>query len=160
MHRLWRQWLWEVDCVAPVTEACGDMNHMHVLGLLLCFMEETFYQNKDDTACLPHLLPGVPLVHLYAQKPIAQYTLRELATQVECLQLSWGQVLSNSDWEKVDELLKRLMARLGFLAHHAFPEKDVLDDPQYLTPIPDKQLFIITRKCIRQLICIFFCLFR
>ena len=165
--KLWKQWLWEVDCTAPATEACGDMNHMHALGLLLCFMEEAYPSNitkrNDDEIVMisiQHLLPNVPLVHLYGPKPISQFTLRELITQLECLQLSWGQILSNSELEHVDELLRSLMARLGYLAHNAFPENDVLDDPQYITQSPGKSLFIITRKCLRQLICIFFILYR
>jgi hypothetical protein len=167
MPKLWKKWLWGTNCIAPVSEACGDMNHMHVLGLLLCFMEEAY--GDKEVLCVPSVLPAAPLVHLYAQKPMAQYSLRELTTQLECLQLSWGQVLSNCDWDKVDLVLKQLMARLGFLAHRAFPEDaGLLDDPQYIAQLPcidehDEQgrpLFIITRKCIRQCICIFFSLYR
>lgn len=171
MPKLWKKWLWGTNCIAPVSEACGDMNHMHVLGLLLCFMEDAYNQNQTcEVPCVQALLPAAPLVHLYAQKPIAQYSLRELTTQLECLQLSWGQVLSTCDWDKVAQVLKLLMARLGFLAHRAFPESaGLLDDPQYITAIPllqqhqqppGQSLFIITRKCIRQSICIFFSLFR
>jgi hypothetical protein len=159
--KLWRKWLWGTNCIELGTEACGDMNHMHVLGLLLCFMEEA-YNVEDGAQCstVQQLLPSAPLVHLYADKPIANYTLRELTTQLECLQLSWGEIMSNCDWGHVTTALKRLMARLGYLAHRAFPENDALDDPQYITQLPGAPLFIITRKCIRQLICIFFALFR
>lgn len=175
MPKLWRKWLWGTNCIDPGTEKCGDMNHMHVLGLLLCFMEEAYGPAAEADAdadadanagCFSYLsvqqlLPTAPLVHLYGQKPIMEYTLRELTTQLECLQLSWGDVMTNCDWTDVEQVLKRLMARLGFLAHHAFAENEhLLDDPQYITQIPGKQLFIITRKCIRQLICIFFSLFR
>jgi len=125
-------------------------------------MEEAY--GKDESShsdSIQQLLATTPLVHLYAQKPIADYTLRELTTQIECLQLSWGEIMSNCDWSNVERALKLLMARLGFLAHHAFNEEDnVLDDPQYITQIPGQALFIITRKCIRQFICTFFSLFR
>ena len=153
---LWHEWLWGTDCIAPVEEACGDMNQMHMLGLLL-----SFFEALDDTPqmTISGLLPSVPLVHLY-RKPVAAYTLRELTTQVECLQLSWGCVLSHSELPNVNRALKGLMGRLGSIAQHAFSESDsVLDDQQYITTIPDEH-FIVTRKYLRQMICVFFILFR
>ena len=54
------------------------MNHMHVLGLLLAFMEK---EPTPSEANIQSLLPSVPLVHLY-KKPVGQFTLRELTTQV------------------------------------------------------------------------------
>jgi hypothetical protein len=158
--KLWQKWLWGTNCIDIGTEACGDMNHMHVLGLLLCFMEQN-YSLESSSSSIQHLLANTPSVHLYAHKSIADYTLRELTTQLECLQLSWGEIMSNCDWSNVECVLKLLMARLGYLAHHAFTEEDnVLDDPQYITQIPEQPLFIMTRKCIRQFICTFFSLFR
>ena len=158
LARLWQTWLWGADCIAQGTEPCGDMNHMHVLGLLLCLVESV--QEREQTTLLQTLLPAVPLVHLHPQTPIAQFSLRELTSQIECLQLSWGAVLSHNKWENVGEALRRLMARLGFLAHHAFPADTVLDDPQHITPIPGQQLVITTRKYIRQMVCILLVLFR
>jgi hypothetical protein len=80
------------------------------------------------------------------------------------LQLSWGQVLSHGDFEVYYEVLKKLFARFGYIIHHAYSKDDVdLDDPQYITPIPssdEKEVFIATRKYIRQMICIFLSLFR
>jgi hypothetical protein len=161
LQRLWTEWLWGTDCVARGTEPCGDMNEMQVLGLLLCFAEALQERADKDTMMLQALLPSVPLVHLHP-KPIAQFSLRELTTQIECLQLSWGAVLSHSRWESVGDALRRLMARLGFIAHHAFPPDTVLDDPQHITPIPgqEKLLMITTRKYIRQMVCILLVLFR
>ena len=154
---IWMEWLWKTDCIAKLMEGCGDMNHMHVLGVLISFMEAL--EPPPGEQCLHVLLSSVPLVHLY-QKPISSYTQRELTTQLECLQLSWGCILSHCDFEKVSETLRRLMARFGVIAHHAFPEKQVLDDQQYTTPIPGSGMLIATRKYIRQMVCIFLSLFR
>lgn len=86
--------------------------------------------------------------------------------KVECLQLSWGQVLSHGDFDPCCKILKMLFARFGHLIHHAYThsEDSELDDPQYMTQIPtadsDEGLFITTRKYARQMVCIFFALFR
>jgi hypothetical protein len=74
-------------------------------------------------------------------------------------------VLSHGDFDTYLKLLKLLFARFGYLIHHAYPNADVseLDDPQYMTPIPAStgtEVFITTRKYIRQMICIFISLFR
>jgi len=156
LKQLWHTWLWGVDCTAPGTEACGDMNQMHMLGLLLCLTEGV----RPHNVLLRSLLPSVPLVHLHPNKPIAQYSLRELTTQIECLQLSWGSVLSHSRWINVGEVLRCLMGRLGVLAHHAYPHDTVLDDPQHITTIPGQPFVIATRKYIRQMICVLLILFR
>lgn len=158
---LWKEWLWGSDCTAMGTEAAGDMSRMHALGLLLSLAEASKW--TDDETCLHSLLPSVPLVHLY-RKPITHFSLRELTSQAECLQLSWGCVLSHCEWERVSEALLRLMGRLGQIAHCAFPEKDVnMDDPQYVTPLQangGQRLLIVTRKYIRQMVCILLILFR
>ena len=55
------------------------------------------------------------------------------------------------------------MGRLGQLARHAFSEQEaILDDPQYITPIPSSPdvYYITTRKYLRQMICILIILFR
>lgn len=85
---------------------------------------------------------------------------------MECLQLSWGQILSHGDFDTYFNLLKLLLARFGCIIHRAYPNVDnnsVLDDPQYMTPIPsdrEEGLFITTRKYIRQMVSIFLALFR
>ena len=135
----WNFWLWECNCIEPMLECCGDMNQMHLAGLLISFIEDLKWEGGT---ALPSLLPHVPLVHLYT-KPIAAYTLRELTTQVECLQLSWGCVLSHSELPSVLETLKRLMARLGHIVQYAYQESDmILDDSQYLTSIPGGELLL------------------
>ena len=161
-EQVWDDWIWGSNCIDPVIESCGDMNYMHVLGLLIALVEALEW--KEDKKTIQDLLPMVPLVHLYS-KPIQCFTLRELTTQLECLQLSWGCVLSHSDLDHVSDTLKRLMGRLGELAHHAYQQSDgVLDDPQYITSIPHNNnqtvLYITTRKYIRQMICILLVLFR
>ncbi len=91
-----------------------------------------------------------------------------MSFQVECLQLSWGQVMCQGDLDSCDKVLKLLFARFGTIIHRAYPKSDntVLDDPQYITQIPSENeeeedaLFITTRKYIRQMVCIFLALFR
>lgn len=117
-QELWQRWLWGVDCNMEIEEELGDMNTAHLLGLLLCVLE-----GIDASASLRvgERLPRSPLVHLF-NKPVAEYTLREVVDQMECLQLSWGEVVSNADVEDLDSVLHALMARLGVIAHHAYAQ--------------------------------------
>jgi hypothetical protein len=163
-QNIWDEWLWGTDCNEMIDEKCGDMNHMHVLGILLALIESMMHDKKgeEDNETMENLLPDIPLVHLN-NKAISDYSLRELTNQVECMQLSWGQVLSHGDFETYYKVLKRLFARFGHIIHHAYPSVDniVLDDPQYITQIPSTSgLFITTRKYIRQMVCVFLALFR
>jgi hypothetical protein len=158
---LWNEWLWETDCNASIDENCGDMNQMHIVGIFLALME-SMMTDCDDF--VEKMLPDIPLVHLH-NKSISEYSLRELTDQVECLQLSWGQVLSHGDFETYYSILKKLFSRFGYIIHHAYPIaadlSKVLDDPQYITQIPsDEKLYITTRKYIRQMVCVFLILFR
>ena len=64
-------------------------------------------------------------------------------------------------------LVKACMARLGHIAHHAYPTGGaVLDDPQHTSVLPDTGdggaggLSIISRKALRQAICTCFSLLR
>jgi len=75
---LWLEWLWEMDCNAVIDESCGDMNPMHILGILLTLLE-SMKEATDDR--LEAFLPEIPLVHLH-KKPISKYSLRELTDQV------------------------------------------------------------------------------
>jgi len=174
-QKVWREWLWESNCVAPPLDQCCDMNRMHVLGILCCLAEAAQPELATYREAVgPNLIPSVPLVHLYPHVPIAQLTLRQLFDQMECLQLHWGPVLSSFEpcggpkkHEAVLQILKALMARLGVMAHHAYNEQcQVLDDPQHLTPLPqqqqqhDEKLFIISRKSLRKAICVLFALVR
>jgi hypothetical protein len=162
LENIWNEWLWNNDCNAPLEEIYGDMNAMHIIGILIALLESM--TPSDNHALLQNFMPDIPLVHLH-KKPIANYSLRELTNQVECLQLSWGQVLSHGDFDAYWCGLRKLFARFGYIIHHAYTkaEDSVLDDPQYMTPIPSSnntEVFITTRKYIRQMVCIFFSLFR
>ena len=75
---LWLEWLWEMDCNAVIDESCGDMNPMHILGILLALLESMKETTED---ILEVFLPEIPLVHLH-KKPISKYSLRELTDQV------------------------------------------------------------------------------
>ena len=161
---IWNEWLWGTDCNEMIDEKCGDMNHMHILGIFLALIESMMHDNGEvDQDTMEDLLPDIPLVHLH-NKAISDYSLRELTNQVECMQLSWGQVLSHGDFQMYYKVLKKLFARFGHIIHRAYPNVDnntVLDDPQYITQIPSTTgLFITTRKYIRQMVCVFLALFR
>ena len=185
-ERLWKRWLWESDCNALPLEQCCDMNQMHVLGVLCCLAEACdppmpFFEMSIGHEMLPH----TPVVHLHPETPIARLSLRQLFDQLECLQLNWGPVLSgiamkaatdeaNDDNDSCfrppfsELLLRCLMARLGEIAHNAYTEEEgVLDDPQHATPLPssrkeeaDQQMLLISRKSLRQGICVLFSLMR
>ncbi len=75
---LWNEWLWKTDCNAMIEEIYGDMNKMHILGILLALLESMV---SDDDIFLHDLVPNIPLVHLHKKK-ISQYTMRELTNQV------------------------------------------------------------------------------
>ena len=80
---------------------------------------------------------------------------------MECLQLSWGCVLSHSELSLVDQALRKLMGRLGEITRYAYSASDgIMDDPQYITLVPSHGLYITTRKYIRQMLCLFLVLFR
>jgi hypothetical protein len=92
MQSLWNEWLWGSDCNAMIDEDTGDMNSMHIFGILLALLESMQIEGKEcEEDSVESLLPFIPLVHLY-KKPIAEYTLRELTSQV-CLfcvlKISW-----------------------------------------------------------------------
>ena len=159
-QELWQRWLWGTDCNMEIEEELGDMNTAHLECLLLCVLESV---NASPSIRVKEKLPRSPLVHLF-DKPVAEYTLREVVDQMECLQLSWGEVVSNADVQDLESVLRALMARIGVIAHHAYAQTSpILDDPQYMTPLPvgdGTQMNIMSRKCIRQLCCMFFALFR
>ena len=165
---VWQRWLWESDCNAPPLEQCCDMNPMHVLGVLCC-MEEARAppMTHFGTPIGPAMLPHTPVVHLYPDVPIGRLSLRQLLDQLECLQLHWGPVLGGmmmmSLMSDSEALLRALMARLGEIAHRAYTEADgVLDDPQHCTPLPGPAggHMVISRKSLRQAICVLFSLMR
>jgi len=155
----WEQWVWKSDCNAPPLEECCDMNRMHGFGILCCLHEAAVpcaaYHESLET-----LVPTLPAVHVHENKRISEFSLRELVDQVECMQLNWGQIIVFASQERSEALVKGIMARLGFIASHAFeyhkPEDGyeglILDDPQYITLLPHN-MAIISRKALRQLIC-------
>ena len=167
-ERVWRRWLWESDCNAPPLEQCCDMNQMHVLGVLCCLEEARV---PPVSSIGPLMLPHTPVVHLYPEVPISRLSLRQLLDQLECLQLHWGPVLTGMAMSaeegvtrlSAEMLLRALMARLGEIARHAYTEEEgVLDDPQHCTPLPpgEQTRKVISRKSLRQAICVLFSLMR
>ena len=151
--RVWQEWLWESDCNAPPSELCCDMNRMHGLGVLCCV---NLSKLPTEPKGLPELLPLLPAIHLHGSKPICEFSLRELMDQLECMQLHWGQIVGDI------APLHAIMARLGSIVSHAFAttkpedgyENVVLDDPQHTTVMPQQQMSIISRKSLRQMICV------
>jgi hypothetical protein len=77
-EKLWNAWLWKNDCNAAIEESYGDMNQMHIMGILVALLESMV---SDDNVFLHNVVPNIPLVHLHKKK-ISQYSLRELTTQV------------------------------------------------------------------------------
>ena len=161
-EKLWQRWLWECDCNAPPLDRCFDMNEMHCLGILACLGELLTEPvlPQYELAIPPELMPEV--IHLHPEQPIATFSLRETLDQIECLQLHWGPMLTESGAARSLEVLRALMARLGHIAHHAFPaEGAVLDDPQHITALPDRAGWaVVSRKSLRQAICVLFSLLR
>ena len=159
---LWQTWLWETDCNALPSEKCCDMNKMHVLGIMCCLLEASCPVPQFRIP-VSSIITELPIIHLHT-KPICEFSLRELIDQIECMQLNWGQVIAESIQDSL-LLVKACMARLGQIAHHAYPADGfVLDDPQHTTPLPvsnsDLNLSIISRKSLRQTICLCFSLLR
>jgi len=153
MAQVWKEWLWESDCNALPSELCCDMNRMHGLGILCCVHLSKLPMQPIG---LPELLPLLPAIHLHGDKPVCEFSLRELMDQLECMQLHWGQIVGDK------APLHAMMARLGFIVGQAFqtskPEDGydgvVLDDPQHTTVLPQTQMSIISRKSLRQMICV------
>jgi hypothetical protein len=134
---------------------------MHCAGILCCVHEAAapvhMYQES-----LPEIIPSMSAIHLHENKRICAFTLRELMDQIECIQLNWGRIVACMR-EGSRELLKGAMARVGFLATHAFetPKTEngydgfVLDDPQHICMVPPQgKLSILARKSLRQAVCI------
>jgi hypothetical protein len=159
---LWKTWLWGTDCNAPPSDKCCDMNKMHVLGIMCCLLEASNPVSQFNVP-VSSIITELAIIHLHP-KPICEFSLRELIDQIECMQLNWGQVIAESVQNSLI-LVKACMARLGQIAHHAYPTDGiVLDDPQHTTPLPvsnsELGLSIISRKALRQTICLCFSLLR
>jgi hypothetical protein len=138
------------------------MNKMHVLGIMCCLQEYTCPVSQF-TQPVSNIIPELSIIHLYP-KPISNFSLRELIDQLECMQLNWGPVIGESIQGSL-LLVKACMARLGQIAHHAYPaDGAVLADPQHTTPLPashvETSLSIISRKSLRQAVCTCFSLLR
>lgn len=181
-HRVWERWLWGTNGNALPLEQCWDMNEMHVFGIMCCIRESVVLSSNAVTYTTNEILPleeypELNIIHLHSDKAIQDYSLREMLDQLECLQLNWGKIigslLDNDQIELASHLLKACMSKLGSISRFAFQiEGHVLDDPQHITPLPDIQVAqqqqqltetsygVISRKCLRQSICIFFSLWR
>ena len=167
--RLWNCWLWGTAVNQALIDECGDMNLNQGIGVFMCVMLSHTYAASSDDRCIVDILPHSPLVHL-TKVPIHSLTQRQLSDQVECLQLSWGSVVGSH--EHLEGLCRRLlcllMARLGVLVQHTYSGAPTpLDAIQYTTILPasggssgEPTLYIVTRKYIRQLCCMFVILFR
>jgi len=178
--KVWNKWLWGTDCNAQPIEQCWDMNEMHIYGILCCLEES---ENPSSDICQYSLVailnesqyPELTILHLHGNKKLADFTLRELIDQIECLQLNWGKfigsLLDNRQLDVAFLLLKGIASHIGNIAHHAFSsDGDMLDDPQYMSMLPklhhheigefEVTYAIISRKALRQAISILHILFR
>jgi hypothetical protein len=161
---LWRRWLWGCDCNALPLEQCCDMNEMHALGVLVCLRERTRPVSLFKRPLNEETVGGLSVLHLHVETPVCALSLRELLDQLECLQLNWGPALSDWGPDTALKVLRALMARLGGIAHRAFPVGgQVLDDTQHVTPLPAAVaagLGVVSRKSLRQALCVLFALLR
>lgn len=173
---VWDKWLWNTDCNALPLDQCWDMNEMHTIGVL-CALHESQNPSSNAIQCKTNEIfpedefPELTVVHLHEDKCIGEFSLRELLDQLECLQLNWGKIIGElMEIKKLDlakYLLKACLGRLGQIAHHAYEfEGATLDDPQYITMLPEtlfqaeRKFAVISRKTLRQTICLLFSLFR
>ena len=161
-NALWRRWLWECDCNALPIEQCYDMNEMHALGVLACLGEHAQPVGLYAHPLNAETVGGPAVVHLHPTMAVALLSLRETIDQIECLQLHWGPAIGDWGAQQARVVLRALMARIGEIAHHAYPIglEEILDDPQHTTPIEGSSLGVVSRKSLRQAICVFFALLR
>ena len=161
---LMRRWLWGAECNAPPLERCCDMNEMHIIGILVCLGEHAcpvplYHEalNKESAGG-----EGPDIIFLHPDTPIKCLSLRETLDQLECLQLHWGPTIAECGYEHAARILRAMMSRVGEIAHHAYPaEGQVLDDPQHTTLLPGSDgLGVISRKSLRQAICVLLALWR
>jgi hypothetical protein len=158
--QVWQKWVWRTDCNALPTDDCCDMNQMHGWGILCCIRESACPVPAYEQSVV-EIAPDLPVLHLQSEKPVCEFSLRELMDQIECMQLNWGKIVGLTD-DHGDALLRAVMARVGFITNHAFethrPEEGyeglVLDDPQHTTSLPGQTMAIIARKSLRQIVCV------
>ena len=117
----WRRWVWGSDCNALPTESCCDMNPMHGWGILCC-VREWARPVAAYSESVGAIAPEIEVLHLQGEKPVSEFSLRELVDQIECMQLHWGKIVGLSE-DHGEALLKAVMARVGFIANHAFENR-------------------------------------
>jgi len=176
---VWHKWLWNTNCNALPKDECWDFNEMHTFGVL-CALREAECPSSNAIQCKTNDIfpedefPELSVIHVQDEKCIGEYSLRELIDVLECIQLNWGKIIGalmhNKKLDLALYLLKACMGRLGYIAHHTFElEGQTLDDPQHITALPEliaccdatkRQFAVISRKCLRQSLCVLFALFR
>ncbi len=183
---VWTKWLWGVNGNSLPIDQCWDMNEMHIYGILCCIRESVVLSSDANTYSTNEIFPvedypDLNSIHLHPDKPIEEFSLREMIDQLECFQLNWGKiigaVLDNDQLDLVQHLLKACMSRIGWIAHRTFQtEGCILDDPQYITPLPNLMVpsqnkkknqeedsatySVMSRKTLRQTVCVLFVLAR
>jgi hypothetical protein len=118
---LWKQWLWSCDGNAPPLERCCDMNEMQIYGILACLGEHAQPPPSYDEQICAESVGGPAIIHLHPDTPVNLFSLRELLDQLECFQLNWGPILAECGYDVAFSMLRALMARLGEIAHNAYP---------------------------------------
>lgn len=181
---VWSQWVWNTNCNSLPLEECWDMNEMHIYGILYITHESLINQNfttlTTEHIFDPEKYEDLKVLHLTGNKTFRQFSLRELLDLIECLQLNWGKVigtlLDNETLHLAEVILGCCCARLGEIATHCFEmEGKVLDDVQFTSALPrslnakllknckenpGKEYGVISRKALRQGICILHSLYR
>jgi hypothetical protein len=181
---VWKKWIWNTNCNALPLEECWDMNEMHIYGLLFVIQENLVNQNykhlTTEDIFNPEKYEELKILHLTGSKTFNEFSLRELLDLIECLQLNWGKVigvlLDHETTNLAEVILGCCCARLGDIATHCFQiEGTVLDDVQFTSALPralnakllknckenpGKEYGVISRKAMRQGICILHSLYR
>jgi len=181
---VWKKWIWNTNCNALPLEECWDMNEMHIYGLLFIIHESQVNQNfqslTTENIFSPERYEDLKVLHLTGAKTLNKFSLRELLDFIECLQLNWGKVigvlLDDEALSLAEIILGCCCARLGEIATHCYEmEGTVLDDVQFTTSLPralnakllkncqenpGKEYGVISRKAVRQGICILHALYR
>lgn len=176
----WDVWLWKTD---PQEPCHIDMllNRCQAMGLLLARYRAVFQKRfwgsrntlaqhialKTSSSCEPReLLNTHRMLFLFRDKPVSQYTLRELRDEIQNLQLHW--VEHNAvDIPGIMEGVDALFHRFGVLA--SIPEKvDIMNDQGSIEDFvvfesdggDNKKLFQMNRICLRRFINVFLMFYR
>lgn len=144
----WEDWTWRSDPTEPCAIECL-VNRSQLLGLLLARYRGAMQSEFHGSQCTLVDFLGVPSTAtesrlcLFAQRPVAEYTLRELRDSVQNLQVHWVQcqaVRLQGIMKAVDSCFHRLGVlasvaagvRRGALPHPPSSPLQAYDGPDWV----------------------------